>query len=96
MKRYIIKSKIRFLVSVSLIMIVAVSSFFTLVVSARENSEISLAPEYVEEGDTLWSMSKNYVEDMDIRDYISRVIDINQLKSANIKPGELIYFPDYN
>ncbi len=96
MKRYIIKSKIRFLVSVSLIMIVAVSSLFTLVVSARGNNEVSLVPEYVEEGDTLWSMSKNHAEDMDIRDYISRVMDINQLKSANIKPGELIYFPDYN
>lgn len=95
MKRYIIKSKIRFLVSVSLIMIVAVSSFFTLVVSAKGNDEIALVPEYVEEGDTLWTMSMNHAEDMDVRDYISKVMDINQLGSANIKPGDLLYFPDY-
>jgi hypothetical protein len=95
MKRYIIKSKIRFLISVSLIAIIAVSSLFTLVVSAKGSDEAALIPEYVEEGDTLWNMSKNHSQDMDIRDYISRVMDINHMESANIKPGDLIYFPDY-
>ncbi len=95
MKRYRIKSKARFLVSVSLIMIIAVSSLFTLVVSAKDNNEVTLMPEYVESGDTLWSMSKDYSGEMDIRDYISRVMDVNDLHSANIMPGELLYFPSY-
>lgn len=95
MKRYIIKSKVRFLISVSLIMIFAVSSLFTLVVSAKGNQDVAMIPEYVEEGDTLWGMSKNHAGDIDIRDYISKVMNVNQLSSANIKPGELLYFPDY-
>lgn len=95
MKRYKIKSKARFLVSISLIMIIAVSSFFTLVVSAKGNNEVTLIPEYVEEGDTLWGMSRNYAGDMDMRDYIAKVMDVNEMDSSNIMPGELLYFPSY-
>ncbi|KUO69363.1 MAG: hypothetical protein APF77_02470 [Clostridia bacterium BRH_c25] len=96
MKRYVIKNRMRFLVSVSLIMIFIVSSFFSLVVSAKGSNEVSLITEYVEEGDTIWGMSVNYAGKMDIREYISRVMDINNLHSANIKPGDLLYFPEYN
>jgi hypothetical protein len=96
MNKYIIKNKFRFMVSVSLIMIIAVTSVFTLAVSARGNSEVSMIPEYVEEGDTLWSLSSDYSGEMDIRDYIDRVIDINGLQSATIRPGELLYFTKYN
>lgn len=96
MKRYVIKSKARFLVSVSLIMIFFVSSLFMLVVNAKGSMEVALVPEYIEEGDTIWDISENYAGEMDIREYISKVMDINNLHSANIKPGELLYFPIYN
>lgn len=95
MKRYVIRSKVRFLISISLIIIFSVSSFFTLVVSAKGNQDILMVPKYVEEGDTLWGMSQNHAGDMDIRDYILEVMDVNNLSSANIKPGELLYFPSY-
>ena len=95
MKRYVIKSKFRFFISVSLIMIISLTSIFTLVVSARESSDITMVPEYVDAGDTIWDLSINYSGEMDIRDYISEVMDINDLQSANIKPGDLIYFPKY-
>lgn len=95
MKRYRIKSKARFLVSVSLIMIIAVSSLFTLVVSAKGSNDMTLVPVYVEEGDTLWGMARSYAGEMDIRDYILKVMDINELQGSNIMPGELLYFPSY-
>lgn len=93
MKRYVIKSKARFLVSISIIMIFAVSSLFTVAVSAKDNNEVLLVPEYIEEGDTIWGLSESYAGEMDIRDYISKVMDVNDLRSASIKPGELVYFP---
>jgi hypothetical protein len=40
-------------------------------------------------------LSEEYAGDMEIREYISRVIEINDLHGANIKPGELLYFPAY-
>jgi hypothetical protein len=95
MKRYTIKSKLRFLISVSLIMIFSMTSIFTLVVNAKGSSEVSMIPQYVEVGDTIWGLSINYNGEMDIREYISKVMDINDLHSANIKPGDLLYFPEY-
>ena len=96
MKRYVIKNKLRFLISISIIMIFSMSSIFTLVVNAKGSNEVSMVPQYVEEGDTIWALSVNYAGEMDIRDYISKVIDINGLQGANIMPGELLYFPIYN
>jgi hypothetical protein len=96
MKRYIVKSKVRFLVSLSLIILFTVSSLFTLVVSAKGSDEVVLVSEYVEPGDTIWELSQAYNGDMDIREYISIVMDVNNLQSASIKPGELLYFPMYN
>lgn len=93
MKRYVIKNKARFLVSISIIIIFAVSSLFTMAVSAKDNNEVLLVPEYIEEGDTIWGLSEGYAGEMDIRDYISKVMDVNGLRSASIKPGELVYFP---
>ena len=95
MKRYVIKSKFRFFVSVSLIMIISMTSIFTLVVSAKDSSGVALIPEYVEAGDTIWELSIDYSGDMDMRDYVSKVIDINKLHGASIRPGDLIYFPKY-
>jgi len=95
MKRYVIRSKSRFIVSVGIILIFAMSSLFTLAVSARENKDVTMIPEYVEVGDTLWNMSQKHKGDMDIRKYISRVMEINGLQNANIKPGELLYFPGF-
>lgn len=95
MKRYIIKSKLRFFISISLIMIFSMSSIFILVVNAKGSNEVSMIPQYVEVGDTIWGLSVNYTGEMDIREYISKVMDINDLQNANIKPGELLYFPEY-
>lgn len=96
MKRYVIRSKARFIAAIgSIIIIIAMSSLFTLAVSAKVSQGVIMIPEYVEEGDTLWNMSQSYTGDMDIREYISRVMEINNLQGANIKPGELLYFPSF-
>ncbi len=95
MKRYVIKNKFRFFISISMIMIISMSSVFMVVVNAKENSKVSMASEYVEAGDTIWGLAAEHVGEMDIRDYISEVMDINGLDDANIKPGDLLYFPIY-
>mgnify|MGYP000953347171 CR=1 FL=1 len=87
MKRYTVRNKARFISAIGIIIIV-MSSFFTLAVSARFNQSVLMVAEYVEEGDTLWNMSQKYTGE-----YISRVMEINDLHDANIKPGELLYFP---
>jgi len=92
MKRFVIRSKSRFIVSIGIIMIFAMSSLFTLAVSARENQDVLMIPEYVEEGDTLWNMSQKHKGGMDIREYISRVMD-QQFAERKFKAWRTFIFP---
>jgi hypothetical protein len=67
---------------------------FFIVVNAKSTSTTVLVPVYVTEGDNLWQLSSEYSDGkIDIRKYIDRVMTINNLSDANIKPGELIMFP---
>lgn len=97
MKSYKIINRLRFFISVSLLITVIVLASFTLAVSARNDAGSATVADYVEEGDTLWSLSMQYVrENMDVRDYIKKVMEVNNLQSANIKPGDMLYFPIYD
>jgi hypothetical protein len=67
---------------------------FFIVVNAKSTSTAVLVPVYVSEGDNLWKLSAQYVDgDTDIRNYINKVMTINNLSNANIKPGDLLMFP---
>ena len=50
----------------------------------------------VTQGDTLWNIAKeNISEKEDIRDYIYMIREVNDLKSANIHPGDQLLIPIY-
>lgn len=96
MHRYRIINKFRFFTCFFLISMLVFIVLFTIIVDAKDNSETNLISVCIESGDTLWQLSNKYASrDMDIRDYINKVIEINQLKSVNIKPGQIINFPQY-
>ncbi len=96
-KHYQIKNRFRFFISLCVLMTVLFALFFTSVVSAGSSDQLTMVSRYVEEGDTLWKLSRQYNNgSMDIRDYIQTVMEVNQLQSANIKSGDLLYFPQYN
>ena len=45
----------------------------------------------VRKGDTLWSLSQTYCpDDMDCRDWIDKVEQVNGLHNGNIKTGQII------
>lgn len=49
---------------------------------------------YVEPGDTLWNIAKNYLPSKtDIRDYIHSIKKANQLDSSLIREGDYILVP---
>ena len=67
---------------------------FFIVVNAKSTSTAVLVPVYVSEGDNLWKLSAQYADGKtDIRNYIDRVMRINNLSNTNIKPGDLLMFP---
>lgn len=94
MKKYKIVNKYRFFVLLSLILVILFTSMFLIVVNAKSTSTIVLVPVYVSEGDSLWQLSTQHSDGkIDIRNYIDKVMAINNLSNANIKPGDLLMFP---
>lgn len=94
MKKYRIVNRLRFFTTVIVILAIIFVSMFFVVVNARSNSNVVLVPVYVSEGDNLWKLSSKYSSDhVDIRSYIETVMTINHLSDANIKPGEVLMFP---
>jgi hypothetical protein len=97
MKKYKIVNKYRFFTIVSLVLVMLFVSMFFIVVNAKSTSTVVLVPVYVSEGDNLWQLSVQHSDGkIDIRNYIDNVISINNLSDSNIKPGELLMFPQYN
>jgi hypothetical protein len=97
MKKYKIVNKYRFFTIVSLVLVMLFVSMFFIVVNAKSTSTVVLVPVYVSEGDNLWHLSVQHSDGkIDIRNYIDNVISINNLSDSNIKPGELLMFPQYN
>jgi hypothetical protein len=94
MKKYKIVNKYRFFTLISLVLIILFASMFFIVVNAKSTSTIVLVPVYVSEGDNLWKLSAEHTDGkMDLRNYIDKVMTINNLSTTNIKPGDLLMFP---
>ena len=94
--KVVIKNKIRFSIIIGLLIIFL---FIILILSVGESKQLDSFEKSrwiyvtVKEGDTLWSISKSFVDQtVDIRDYIHFIRKINDLNSADIYPGEILKF----
>ncbi|ADL42460.1 Peptidoglycan-binding lysin domain [Caldicellulosiruptor obsidiansis OB47] len=96
--KVVIKNKFRFGIALLLLMILIVTA---LMISIGEGKGIDKGKDInwifvkVKEGDSLWTISKNFVdESVDIRDYISFVRKVNKLENAILYPGQVLKFVD--
>lgn len=96
--KVVIKNKFRFGIALLLIMVFVIT---VLMISIGEGKGIDKEKNInwifvkVKEGDSLWTISKNFVDDsVDIRDYISFVRKINKLENAILYPGQVLKFVD--
>lgn len=83
----------RFTVLVSVIILTTV---FFLSLYADSKKEVPLTKVVVKSGDTLWSLAHQFDYsngNIDIRKLIYEIKEINQLTSAQIHPGQVIYIP---
>lgn len=96
-KRYKIVNKIRFFSFLSILILIIFCLLLGFKVNAKSVSNIYMKAVYVNPGDTLWSISeRHFSNSMDIRKYIDNVIQLNNLKSVVIKPGQLLYMPIFD
>ncbi len=92
---YRVVNRKRFLISSFLILLITLTIMISgLCVNANSKEQYNFANVYVQNGDSLWSLSKKVNNtDLEIRDYIDNVISINNLKGGFITPGQLLHFP---
>lgn len=96
-KKYRIVNKFRFYSFVVSLFIVIFIICYSFIADAQGLSDVNIEAVYIESGDTLWSICRRFVDNKtDIRKYIDEVIEYNNLKSAILKPGQLIYVPVHN
>ncbi len=60
---------------------------------ASAGNQSGLTKVVVEEGDTLWAISRRFNSNEDMRKIVYRVKKINNLTNANIYPGQQLIIP---
>lgn len=96
--KVVIRNKFRFGIALFLLMIFVI---MVLMISIGEGKGIDKEKNInwifvkVKEGDSLWTISKDFVdESVDIRDYISFIRKVNKLEKAMVYPGQVLKFVD--
>ena len=94
-KKYRIKSKFRFIVSLIIISVIATSfNIITGLCNSSAITETQYANVAVEYGDTLWAIADDYTpEDTDIRETIYQICKINNIDASELRPGMILKIP---
>lgn len=82
---------------IAMFMIVALAFCFVVAVQAREpEMPDRYSLHLVRPGDTLWSISRQYMPDTDPRLGVEWISQVNGLDGAIIRPGDILNVPDPN
>lgn len=66
---------------------------FTVTGIKKIENDVSYEKVIVAEGDTLWSYSVQYANDVPVEKWIQEIVKVNNLSSTNIRVGEEIRIP---
>lgn len=96
-KKYRIKSKFRFIVSMIIMMSIAIGGFNMITGS---NKSIALTkPQFIKVqvcyGDTLWDIANEHKsDDIDTRRAVYEICRVNDINASDLTPGMVISIPD--
>jgi len=99
-RKYKIVNKKRFFISIfsiSLIMLIVITPFLNIpkVYSSTYRQQYKIVT--VRTGDTLWNIAKEHMpNNYDIRKAIYEIKQFNNMKTADIYPGDLVKIPIVN
>lgn len=61
--------------------------------STAEGPGVEAAQVAVNPGDTLWSLASQAPSEDDVREVMAQIVEINNLDSSQLEPGEVLYVP---
>lgn len=85
----------------NIILAILIGSIVIFATKAYSNVDTKYKEEYVYEGDTLWSIAQEelennkYFEGKDIRYVVNELKTVNNLTSANLKEGDKLKIPSF-
>lgn len=91
-RRYVLKNKGRFYIFVIMVTIL-LSSISLLNFAQSADTGMTYTTVVVEPGDTLWDLAKEYSSSKDLRRYIKKIEEVNNLKDSTIYEGDILKMP---
>ena len=99
-RHYRIVNPVRFFIFICICVFTIVFSAYTLINinSAQASSVNTYQQVVVHDNGTLWDIAEDYCKsNMDIRDYIDDICDVNDISSNDVLyEGEIIFVPIYD
>jgi cell division protein YceG involved in septum cleavage len=95
-KRYRVKSRIRFVSFVFVLMLLAATGINGLLGSldARGETQQEFVTVTVTHGDTLWDIADQYLgNEMDIREAVHWIMTLNGISAEELQPGQTLKIP---
>lgn len=94
-RNYVLVNKARFFTFILIVIGLIFFIFFSTKVagSGGQEQEETFVQYTVSVGDTLWDIANSYRNSTEIRKYISRLMELNQLTSADITAGDTLVIP---
>lgn len=72
----------------------AIVGFISGQVANATDSKAEQVHYSVHSGDTLWKIAADLAPNKDPRDFIAQLVELNQLTSANVTPGQQLLLPN--
>ena len=97
-KKYRIKSKFRFILfmTITMIMVFSLVGTFTGLNDAESLTKATYTEIRVQTGDTLWNLAEEFGPDnKDIREIVYQICKVNDISADSIYPGQKILIPEY-
>lgn len=94
-KRYVLKNKRRFMITVAVLLSIISSVFLLATTKTKGYSEVSCREVVITKGDTLWDIAAEaYGSNSDIRQKVSGIRKANNMTDSEIFAGQVILIPE--